>query len=103
MNQQTTPIVPGQRLALEITLHSWWDIRGPFEWAHVTTPGTPAEQICSLTVNGWSGDQFVAALMMHRALAPDHMAHADRLVERVADYFIGSLPIQARLFDHPKR
>jgi hypothetical protein len=31
------------------------------------------------------------------------MAHADRLVERVADYFIGSLPIQARLFDHPKR
>ena len=103
MNAQPTPLVPGQRLALEITLHSWWDIEGPFEWRHVTTPGTPPEQICSVTVNAWSGDAFIGSLMMHRALASDHMALADRVCEFVADYFIGALPIQSSLFDPPRR
>ena len=103
MNDQPTPLVPGQRLALEITTHSWWDIRGPFEWDPVVTDPTHPERICSVTVNGWSGDRHIASLMMQRAISGMIMEDGDRFTHRVAQYFIGGLPIQSTLFDAPRR
>lgn len=102
-DHQPRLLVPDQRLALEVTLHSWWDIRGPFEWTAVTSDQQHPDRLCSVTVNGWSGDQHIASLMMHRSLTGMLMEAGDRFSERVADYFIGGLPIQARLFDHPRR
>lgn len=91
-------LVPGMRVALEVTTHSWWDIRGPFEWVLAESAGRTPEEVCSVTVNGWSGDRYLAQLMMHRSLHRDHMAMADRFTERVADLFIGTLPVQDQLF-----
>lgn len=96
-------LVPDQRIALEVTTHSWWDIRGPFEWVPVVTNDEMPSAICSVTVNAWSGDTFVTSAMMHRGIHRQGMEYGDWLSTSAANTLFGALPIQSSLFGSGRR